>query len=143
MQSWNHWRASPFNDGAGCSYRHWGAGASVLVQNALMSLLRQQQTEQDFCYTGHFLKEHTAFMPAKWGYVTNAEIDLDINIGSEVVIELGKGYYDDYLFDFNWTETATASSGDWEWGDPVGTEYGIGYCNPRDDIAGDYGSFVI
>lgn len=115
-------------------------GASVLVQNADVSFEATTDGTGLFVIPAIFEGTYSVYA-GKWGYVTNAEIDLDINIGSEVVIELGKGYYDDYLFDFNWTETATASSGDWEWGDPVGTEYGIGYCNPEDDIAGDYGSF--
>ncbi|MEM0997589.1 MAG: choice-of-anchor B family protein [Bacteroidota bacterium] len=69
----------------------------------------------------NFLQGGYEIIAGKWGYVTDgttANIDSANNV---VVIQLQPGYYDDYVFDFGWTATGTASEGDWERGEPVGT----------------------
>lgn len=50
----------------------------------------------------------------KWGYVTYCEnIFIDDNTTSITVV-LPEGIYDDFSFDFGWSTTSDASSGDWE-----------------------------
>ena len=35
--------------------------------------------------------------------------------------EINPGYYDDFIFDFEWETDATASTGHWELGEPIET----------------------
>lgn len=70
----------------------------------------------------------------KWGYVTYCD-NVDINASSGVVnIVLRKGYYDDFTFDFNWTTTSTATSGNFVRGEPNGT---IGGAQTDFDVSDD------
>lgn len=49
----------------------------------------------------------------KWGYFTNC-FDAVINQQTgQITVALKKGYYDDFFFDFGWSTTSTAESGDW------------------------------
>jgi choice-of-anchor B domain-containing protein len=76
----------------------------------------------------------------KWGFVTNALLSQIISTTSNnVTISLQQGYYDDFLFNFNWTETHTASSGIWTRGEPNGTVSGGYPANPDVDVSNDYG----
>jgi len=76
----------------------------------------------------------------KWGYVTNQVANVNLQDDSSgIVIELAEGYYDDFIFDFNWSVNSTASTGIWEKGDPIGTFYNSAPSNPEDDIQTDYG----
>ena len=54
-------------------------------------------------------------------------------------IKLSKGYYDDFLFDYAWTATSTASTGDWVRAKPIRTTLNSTICNPDFDIANDFG----
>lgn len=71
-----------------------------------------------------------------WGYWTKAKNSF--LAGSNVDFELAPGYYDDFILDFNWTETGNAVRGEWERGEPVGTSFG-GPSNPDFDVTGDFG----
>lgn len=79
----------------------------------------------------------------KWGYVTNVNSNVSVlaNTGP-VYIDLDAGWYDDFLFDFNWTENGTATTGNWERGVPVGTTYNNDPCNPGADVSTDYGEIA-
>ena len=54
-------------------------------------------------------------------------------------IGLDRGYYDDFSLDLGWFTGGTASTGDWELGDPVGDFSGGQMMNPEDDVASDFG----
>lgn len=54
-------------------------------------------------------------------------------------IKLAKGYYDDFLFDYAWTATSTASTGDWVKAKPIRTTLNGTICNPDFDISNDFG----
>lgn len=73
----------------------------------------------------------------QWGHVTN-KIEQNIGTNDTVTVKLKEGYYDDFIFDFNWTGTSTASSGDWERATPIGTEYNVDACAPGTDAQGDF-----
>ncbi|MEZ4926654.1 MAG: choice-of-anchor B family protein [Saprospiraceae bacterium] len=70
-----------------------------------------------------------------WGYLSNT---VSLNGSTSANIMLQRGYYDDFQLDLGWTTSATASSGFWELGDPVGT-YGNqnNLVNPEFDANGD------
>jgi choice-of-anchor B domain-containing protein len=73
----------------------------------------------------------------KWGWITQC-MDIDINEGNDFIeIALPVGIYDDFTFDFGWQTSGNASTGDWEIGEPVGTESFGGPTNPDFDVEGD------
>ncbi|MEX0812401.1 MAG: PKD domain-containing protein [Chitinophagales bacterium] len=76
----------------------------------------------------------------KWSYVTNVNTGISVlaNTGP-VYIDLETGWYDDFLFDFNWTESGNATTGNWERGAPIGTDFNGEPCNSGSDVANDYG----
>ena len=76
-----------------------------------------------------------------WGHVTNGITHTANASANSVTIQLDPGYYDDYIFDNQWVvDPGTATSGIWEWGEPVGT-YFFGFeINPETDTTADYGA---
>jgi choice-of-anchor B domain-containing protein len=92
--------------------------------------------ERFYC---NFVQGNYNFYAGKWGYKT-ALVTQNINTGTDtVVIEVTKGYYDDFLLDFSWTVNSTADKGLWEKDKPEGTDYNGTDCNPGNDVPGDYG----
>jgi choice-of-anchor B domain-containing protein len=80
----------------------------------------------------------------KWNYVT---ICNDIEVDAQSIdpqIELVKGIYDDFTFNFGWTVSGDASAGIWERGKPIGTFNGAVISNPHEDVSEDcsYKAFV-
>jgi choice-of-anchor B domain-containing protein len=71
----------------------------------------------------------------KWGFIGDAVVidEQTIGAGTSTTIYLEPGYYDDFGVNLGWTKQATASSGTWTLGEPVGTEYQNDYCNPEFD----------
>ncbi len=75
----------------------------------------------------------------KWGYITHGvQVQVD-SMNNSVTIELHKGYYDDFIFDYNWSVTGDAMSGIWERGEPNGTDLFGNVANPNVDMATDFG----
>lgn len=78
----------------------------------------------------------------KWGYVTqsgNYSVD---SLNKVITIELYQGYYDDFLYDYNWRVDGDATTGDWERVEPIGTGGGPFRLNPFGDIPDDFGTFA-
>lgn len=72
-----------------------------------------------------------------WGHMTrqqNAYLT-----GSAVDFDLPQGYYDDFIFNFNWVATGGATTGMWERGEPIGTTNGPSQSNPEEDMPNDFG----
>ncbi|MGQ0829369.1 MAG: choice-of-anchor B family protein [Bacteroidota bacterium] len=58
----------------------------------------------------------------KWGYNTYCTSNQTINLSNNnLTYPLTKGYYDDFILDFGWTVSSSASTGMWERGVPLGT----------------------
>lgn len=78
----------------------------------------------------------------KWGYMTkefSANQFIDAGTSAFTIpIESGT-YYDDFILDFGWGASGNASSGFWERGFPVETDYNGNASNPGDDVPGDFG----
>jgi hypothetical protein len=78
----------------------------------------------------------------KWGYMTNkfavntafASGSASINIPIQ-----NNHYYDDFLFDYNWTKSATSAGGFWTRDMPLGTNYQGEDANPDLDALNDFG----
>ena len=76
-----------------------------------------------------------------WGY-RHAGSPISVSVSGNYVIELPRGYQDDFLFDFNWATSSDqfATTGFWELGEPEGTEVvPTIYSNPEFDLADDLG----
>ena len=79
----------------------------------------------------------------QWGWRTVCLPAQSLEPGSSpLTIELPVGYADDFALDLGWTNTSSASSGDWERAEPVGTELGNGPSNPEVDANGDCGELA-
>lgn len=86
-----------------------------------------------------FLEGNYDIIAGQWGFVTDGittSIDAQNNV---ITIELDPGYYDDFVFDFGWTNGGTASQGFWERGEPVGTYTFGNVINMEDDAPDDWG----
>lgn len=73
----------------------------------------------------------------KWGHITTCA---DFNItstSSTAFIELEQGIYDDFSFNFGWTETNTSPTGQWEREAPIGTSYDNYISNADSDVSND------
>ncbi len=94
--------------------------------------------EYKFC---DFVQGECNFYGGIWGRIT-AKVSKSVSVVADtVIIAIGNGYYDDFIMDYGWTVSTTASSGDWQRGEPIGTETNQGVeVNPEDDIAGDFGT---
>lgn len=89
--------------------------------------------EEDFVL---YYQEEYNIVIGKWGYITVCFDSLiDENSGS-LIIELPKGYYDDFEFDFGWISSGNAETGQWERGKPNPTSSG---SNPGFDADFDCG----
>ena len=78
----------------------------------------------------------------KWGYMTT-QFAMHTNFSSaslNVTIPIeNHHYYDDFIFDYSWTKSATSSGGFWTRDIPVGTFWQGETANPEVDAADDFG----
>jgi len=56
-----------------------------------------------------------------WGHVTSCTQNNSISGSGSVNVGLMPGYYDDFVFNFGWIRTGSATSGKWERVVPIGT----------------------
>ncbi|MBV6656091.1 MAG: choice-of-anchor B family protein, partial [Mameliella sp.] len=75
-----------------------------------------------------------------WGYLHTVIESVALTNNTAVTVELEPGYQDDFLFDFEWFTSSTATSGDWELGIPVGTTYQGTSSHPGFDAPDDLGT---
>lgn len=93
----------------------------------------------DFTFPGIFAGTFT-LIAGQWGWVTDCSFSGPIDAGTPpMTVDLAEGWYDDLSFDFGWLAGATAPTGHWERGEPVGTTYDGGACNPELDVDMDCG----
>lgn len=77
----------------------------------------------------------------KWGWVTGGTANVLLTSSNNVYdIDLAVGYYDDFLFDFGWTQSATASTGIWTRAVPNATSFNGNFSNPNMDDSDDFGN---
>jgi len=115
------------------------AGAKVVLQNSQFQLNATSDANGNFSFPSVFGGNYTLYAGA-WGYVTEEVTNLSIGSGTvPPVVQLTKGYYDDFVLDFNWAKSATATSGAWELGEPIGTVFNGNTSNPNFDLPDDLG----
>jgi choice-of-anchor B domain-containing protein len=73
----------------------------------------------------------------KWGYITSCFDSAITESTVTLVVEMEKGFYDDFEFDFGWTVVANAETGNWERGIPNPTNNTV----PGVDADFDCGDF--
>jgi choice-of-anchor B domain-containing protein len=73
----------------------------------------------------------------KWGY-RNAKLTVTLP-SSNLIVELKKGYQDDFFADLGWTKNMTATTGFWVRAEPAGTSQGGTPSNTDFDLPNDFG----
>jgi choice-of-anchor B domain-containing protein len=74
----------------------------------------------------------------KWGFETLCLDNQTINAAnSSPQYSLATGYDDDFTFNMGWTVTGNATTGTWERGAPIGTNYGAMLSNADADVNSD------
>lgn len=74
----------------------------------------------------------------KWGYVTSCVQNQNISPTSgSFSICITPGIYDDFTWNWNWTESGTSTAGDWVRGVPLGTTCNGAPANPGADVTTD------
>jgi choice-of-anchor B domain-containing protein len=72
-----------------------------------------------------------------WGYVTQgSEVAINAD-NTNLTYTLPIGYYDDFALDFGWTVNGNAATGQWERGEPNGTEFDGNPLAPDFDVDSD------
>ena len=114
-------------------------GASVRAVEAGGGVLDYLANGAGVVTDNAFFGGNYEFFAGKWGWRTQS-VTANANQGNpSITIALEKGYYDDYLFNFNWQRTGNATAGLWERGEPIGTNNQGDPYNPEDDVPSDYG----
>ena len=105
-------------------------GTTIPIENAAVllqgSLIQHEGTtngigSEDFTL---FYQENYSITVGAWGYTTNCFTQWIADTTGQITVYLSKGYYDDFTFDFGWTITGNATSGQWERGKPIVTNGG-------------------
>jgi choice-of-anchor B domain-containing protein len=88
-------------------------GATLIEHVGVTNALGQEQFDL-------YYEEIYDVVVGKWGYVTDCfDVDVDQNTGV-VNVYLQSGFYDDFSFDYGWSATGIAETGQWERGVPAG-----------------------
>lgn len=118
----------------GLNVRVYEAGTTNPITDATVKLIHPLITHQELTNgLGEidmtlFYQESYEIVAGKWGYQTKCFAqNIDENTVT-LIIELEKGYYDDFEFDFGWVVSGTATTGQWERGIP----------NPTNDVAAGF-----
>ena len=75
-----------------------------------------------------------------WGYLTTVLRDVEVGEDPTTLrVVLEEGYYDDFLFDFDWSVTSTATAGIWERAVPVGASDNGRVSQLGEDFSADFG----
>lgn len=76
-------------------------------------------------------------LPENGGHITTCDDYTITSTSGTTVVELEKGIYDDFSFNFGWTETNTSPTGQWEREIPIGTSYNNSISNADRDVSND------
>lgn len=112
-------------------------GATVVLSNSQFDFEFISDAGGNFNVTNVFPGTYEV-RAGKWGWHSEC-LELTFNENDNSFnITLQRGIYDDFSVDLGWTTSSTASTGDWEIGEPNQTTIGGGnVMNPGSDVAGD------
>lgn len=115
-------------------------GAKVVLQNSSNTFTATSDANGNFSFSNVFADNYE-LVAAAWGFQHSTPMNVSVSGSSvPVVIPMKKGYQDDFFADLGWTSTATANSGDWELGEPVGTDFNGSASNTDFDLPDDIGN---
>jgi len=113
--------------------------ASIIIVNDQFNYAEITDSNGNIDIATFFEGDYTLYA-GQWGYVTQAIENTVIDPNNNTIsIELEQGYYDDFTLDFGWQSTGNASSGAWELGVPIGTNFNGTTSNPGNDVGNDIG----
>ena len=110
--------------------------ADLMISDPSVQFLLQ--TDGNGNASTNVLPNPYTFTVGKWGYITKDTV-ASISAAQSLIIDLMPGYYDDFFFDNNWTVSSTSSSGVWERGEPVGTQFQNQDFQTELDMQNDFG----
>ncbi len=98
------------------------------------------ETDGDGNFSGEMFQDTYEVFAGSWGYKHAQLTPFAVEIGDNIVIELDRGYQDDFIFDLGWEVSGDAETGAWERATPIGTDFNGSASNPGVDIDGDLGT---
>ncbi len=121
------------------------AVTGLSVPNAHVAVFNNQsefQTTADangqFTLPAVFLGTYSVAAGA-WGYTYDVKTNQNLQTNQTYILELEKGYRDDFIFDYGWEVSGTSNEGVWEIGEPLGIDVGI-VLVPENDWGSDVGN---
>lgn len=116
------------------------ANVAVVAQSSNGDIYSTTSNVDGTFSLNNILEGDYQFFAGRWGYLHAVEV-LSVNAANNSVsLSLSEGYQDDFFFDFNWEINNSASTGEWELGEPDGTfTQGGDASNPDFDVDGDLG----
>lgn len=112
------------------------ANAEVLISTAFVSYSITADANGFFTLPNMYADTYQ-IQAGQWGYLTKCYDQFISSSSGGLLVELEKGFYDDFTFDFGWAISSTASAGIWEIGEPLGTTNGNDLSNPDLDADSD------
>ena len=116
-------------------------GAEVIFEGEFENFTFSTNSDGNFVTEGVYEGVYNVLV-SRWGYHAQIVGEIAFENASDLdVIELVRGYKDDFLTDQGWESTADAGNrtGSWERGEPNGTFRNGQPLNPEFDIEGDLG----
>jgi PKD repeat protein len=93
----------------------------------------------DYSFTNIGAGTYTMYA-GQWGYMTKQVVNINVQAGiTPINVDLDAGYYDDFVLEFGWTKTSTATTGAWVRDKPIGTTFNNVQCAPGADVTNDFG----
>ena len=125
------------------------AVSSAPVENAMVKVEHSNQTFDGITdATGTvtfdlYYDDNYDISAGKWLYQTACISPQMLTTSSNsVTIPINQGIYDDFTFDYGWTESSTANAGDWVREIPEGTQSGGTTANPYGDMFTDCSKYA-
>lgn len=113
------------------------ANANVQIVNSSFNFNTTTDGSGNFTFPAVYADNYE-IIAGHWGHVTSCMQNVSINSSSSpITIQLAKGYYDDFTFDFGWTVSGNATAGMWVREVPVATFSGPVPSNPGMDDSTD------
>lgn len=113
------------------------ANANVQISNASFNFSTTTNASGNFNFPAIYADDYDITV-GHWGHVTYCASNQSINAStSPITIQLPKGWYDDFSFDFGWTVSGNATDGLWLRDIPVATFNGPQMSNPGMDDSTD------
>lgn len=106
------------------------------LDNTIFDFSTDANGGYSFC---DFVQGKYDFYAGRWGKIT-AKVSKNISTATDtILIPIQSGYYDDFIMNYGWTVTTTATKGAWVKGQPIGTNFNGTPSNTAADIDSDFG----